>query len=390
MTSALTSRLGIALAALLGSCSGADASGGELGLRLVDAFPEHPKWWRPVLFVPAPGQSEWHVVGTQAGEVFAFEMSADGEGGEPTPWLDLSDATSNRSNEQGLLDLVFHPEFGTNGRVFVHHTLAGSRDGRLVEFRAPNGFEQPVDVATGRVLLRIEQPYVNHNGGELEFGPDGLLYIGLGDGGSAGDPQGRAQDLGTLLGKILRIDVDAESGELAYAIPPDNPFANVQGARPEIWALGLRNPWRFSFDPATGDLWAGDVGQIRFEEIDVVTRGGNYGWRRKEGFEDYDASARMGPEPWIDPVLAYPRSDGTSVTGGHVYRGDRTEALRDHYVFADYGSGRVWMVPAADPGGAAPTLLFRCERPASFGRDARGELYLCSFDGNVYRIESTR
>lgn len=389
MTSA-PHRLWIALATLLASCTGAGASGGELGLRLVDAFPEHPDWQRPLLFTAAPGDEGWHVVGLQRGEVMAFRVDADGRASEPEVWLDIRDATSRRGNEEGLLDVAFHPDFANNGRLFVHHSLAGEREGRVVEFRAPEGFSAPVDRTTGRTLLAIDQPYRNHNGGELEFGPDGMLYLGLGDGGSAGDPEGRAQDLGTLLGKLLRIDVDGESPGLAYAIPPDNPFADVDGARGEIWALGLRNPWRFSFDPATGELWVGDVGQLRFEEIDVVTRGGNYGWRRLEGFEVYDAGAAMGPNPPIDPVLAYPRSEGTSVTGGHVYRGERVEALRGQYVYGDYGSGRVWMVPAAAPSDTEPVLLFRCERPASFGRDARGELYVCSFDGRIYRIESAQ
>lgn len=363
--------------------------------RLERAFPAHPRWQRPLWFGAVPALEpraadahRTHVCVEQHGVLHAFELDAAGQAGAPRVLLDLSSRVCRIGNEEGLLGLAFHPRVAENGRVFVHYSVRGAQKGRLAEFRwAPGAGE--IDASRERILAEIEQPYRNHNGGELAFGPDGFLYWGLGDGGAAGDPQQNAQSMATWLGKILRVDVgDAASlGEApSLRAPADNPFVGRAGARAEIWALGLRNPWRFSFDPEGGALWCGDVGQNAEEEIDVIARGGNYGWRAREGRREYDAQARRGPGEFVEPVLVYPRDQGWSVTGGHVYRGRRVAALRGHYVYGDFVSGRQWAWPVAGAAERVPLALPNVEAPASYGVDAWGELYVCSFDGRIHRF----
>ncbi|HEX9891848.1 MAG TPA: PQQ-dependent sugar dehydrogenase [Actinomycetota bacterium] len=288
--------------------------------------------------------------------------------------------------EQGLLGLAFHPQ--DPSRFFVNYT---DREGDTVvsEFRA----ESPTrtDRGSERILLRIRQPFDNHNGGALAFGPDGYLYVAAGDGGSGGDPQGNGQRTDTLLGKILRLDVDRGA---PYSIPPDNPFADG-GGRPEIWAYGLRNPWRITFDRETGDLWIGDVGQNSVEEIDVLgpDRGGaNLGWNLLEGRECYTQGA-CDTGGLVPPVAQYPTAKGCAVTGGYVYRGHRHPAMRGAYLFADYCGGQVWGLDAAGAvraGRARHRLLKRTGLSvSSFGEDEDGELYLTDLAGGaVYRIEA--
>jgi len=257
------------------------------------------------------------------------------------------------------------------------------------------------DPDSERVILEVEQPWGNHNGSTVLFGPDGYLYISLGDGGAANDPLGSGQDLSTLLGTILRIDVDRQDDGRAYAIPADNPFVHRPGARGEIWAWGLRNVWRMSFDRETGDLWAGDVGQNRWEEIDLITKGGNYGWNIREGRHAFKAAASA--EALIDPVVEYPQRRGReiiglSVTGGYVYRGDRLAGLRGAYIYGDYVTGRIWALRYADGEVLAHREIYTPSTPvyiASFGEGPDGELYICGFDnlngrpggrGRLYRL----
>jgi glucose/arabinose dehydrogenase len=300
------------------------------------------------------------------------------------PFLDVSDRVV-AGGEQGLLGLAFHPDFATNGRFFVDYTdLDG--DTVVAEYAVLDGDADRVDPASERVLLRIGQPFANHNGGHLAFGPDGFLYVGTGDGGSAGDPMGNGQRLDTLLGKILRLDLDGRSGDRPYGIPPGNPFVEHEGARPEIWAFGLRNPWRFSFDRETGDLWIGDVGQGAFEEIDAVPgdeAGVNYGWNVMEG------RACFAPETGCDedglrlPVAVYGHGEGCSVTGGFVYRGSRWPGLAGAYLFSDFCSGTIWAVDAARPN-AGPTAVLETGRAiSSFGEDEDGELYVTDLAGGA-------
>jgi len=238
-----------------------------------------------------------------------------------------------------------------------------------------------LDLASEQVLLTIEQPFENHNGGGVAFGPDGLLYLGLGDGGSAGDPSGNAQNPARLLGKLLRIDVDSGT---PYAIPPSNPFASG-GGRGEVYAFGLRNPWRFSFDRATGALWLADVGQNTWEEVDIIVSGGNYGWSPREGTHCYPPGTLSCAGPYLDPVVEYSHAEGASITGGYVYRGAALPRLAGHYVYGDFGSGHIWAVPAAGP--YTPVQIAQGNAISSFGEDAAGELYVADLaTGQVSKL----
>ena len=308
------------------------------------------------------------------------------DGGRWSPFLDLRDRVL-AGGERGLLGLAFHPSYEANGRVFVHYTDKGG-DTTVSEFRGAGGLR--ADAATERVILHEDQPYSNHNGGMIAFGPDGFLYIALGDGGSAHDPQNRAQSLDTLLGKILRIDVDGASSLLApYANPRDNPFIGRAG-RDEVWAYGLRNPWRFSFDRQAGDLWIGDVGQADYEEIDVQRAdsagGENYGWSRYEGRHLKDAD-REAPDA-VMPVAEYDHDGGhCAVTGGYVYRGQAIGGLQGAYVFADYCSGVIWTLKADGSDGQALTQVHDTgHNISSFGEDEAGELYVVDHGGRVLKL----
>jgi glucose/arabinose dehydrogenase len=294
----------------------------------------------------------------------------------PAPFLDISSRVLS-GGERGLLGLAFHPAYARNGRYFVNYTRRPDHFTVIAEYRVSS--DPNVSERAERVVLVIEQPsYTNHKGGMIAFGADGFLYIGMGDGGSGGDPQNRAQNPQELLGKMLRIDVNRGS---PYAIPPDNPFVGG-GGRAEIWALGLRNPWRFSFDRQTRELWAGDVGQGAWEEIDVIRRGGNYGWRIMEGAHCYDPPQcdRQGLEL---PVAEYAHDSGRcSVTGGYVYRGTAIPRLAGMYVYGDYCSGEIFGLRGA----TRRVLLDTNLRISSFGEDQAGEVYVVDYEGGVYRL----
>jgi glucose/arabinose dehydrogenase len=300
-----------------------------------------------------------------------------------TPFLDIRDRVES-GGEKGLLSVAFHPKYKENGRFFVNYT--GRRDGVLKTIIAEYRVSQTnPDVAdrTERVILEIEQPFANHNGGLNKFGPDGLLYIGMGDGGAAGDPFNFAQNLESLLGKFLRIDIEKEP----YAIPQDNPFVGRADAQGEIWAYGLRNPWRFSFDRCTGRLFAGDVGQDRIEEIDLIEKGKNYGWRIMEGSQCFDPPSLCNTQGLELPIAEYDHSLGCSVTGGYVYRGTQFPTLIGHYLFGDYCSGRIWSL-TEDPQGRW-TMRQLIDSPfsiSSFGEDEQGELYVIHYGGAIYRV----
>jgi glucose/arabinose dehydrogenase len=303
------------------------------------------------------------------------------------PFLDIQQRVGSSGNEQGLLGLTFHPRYVENGYFYVNYTDTQG-DTVIARFRV-SANPDLADPATEQQLLKISQPYANHNGGVTAFGPDGYLYLGLGDGGSGGDPLGAGQNLDTLLGKILRLDVDTAE---PYAIPADNPFSEGNG-RPEIWAYGLRNPWRFSFDRLTGDLYIADVGQNSFEEINFQpassTGGENYGWNIMEGFSCFRSSEcdRTG---LTLPILDYPtRVDGNcSVTGGYVYRGDLLEEWQGVYLYGDYCSGRVWGLLQGEEGEWQNALLFETGQSiSSFGQDEQGELYLVGHRGSILRLD---
>ena len=259
-------------------------------------------------------------------------------------FLDLSDRVRIEGGEEGLLGLAFHPNYASNGYVYVYYSASSPRRSVIERFTVSAEDPNMADIESGLVILEISQPYSNHNGGQLAFGPaDGYLYIAVGDGGSGGDPDGHGQNRETLLGNILRIDVDNTEGDLNYRIPPDNPYAdNTQNFREEIFAYGFRNPWRMSFDPPTGQLWVGDVGQTAREEVGVVKLGENHGWNTMEGFLCFPSSADCNPSGLTLPVWDYGRSQGQSVTGGHVYRGSRVQEYAGFYFFADFATGRLW------------------------------------------------
>lgn len=340
---------------------------------------------RPVSIVNAGDGSGRLFIVLQEGRVLVH----DGTRLLPAPFLDISPLVSC-CRERGLLDIAFHPSYADNGLVFVSYTET-SGDSVIARYKV-SADPNRADPGSAEVLLSVAQPYGNHNGGQIRFGPDGYLYIGFGDGGSGGDPGNRAQNRRELLGKMLRIDIDRDSG---YAIPPDNPFVGDAATRDEIWALGLRNPWRFSFDRRTGDLFIGDVGQNRREEIDFQAAdspgGENYGWRLMEGSACYNPKVGCNDGTLVLPVLEVEHSAGNcSITGGYRYRGTRTPQADGIYFYADYCSGRLWgAVRQADGGWTATEVLDTGYDISTFGQDEAGELYLAHHSpsgGAVYRM----
>lgn len=304
------------------------------------------------------------------------------------PFLDINSLVSS-GGERGLLGAAFHPNYVGNGFFYVSYTDTAG-DSVIARYSIsldPNR----ADPTSGVILLTIPQPFGNHNGGQLHFGPDGYLYIGIGDGGSGGDPQNNGQDLGTLLGKILRIDVD--SG-FPFTVPPDNPFVGVVGAREEIWSFGLRNPWRFSFDRLTGDMFIGDVGQNSWEEVDFQpansTGGENYGWRLMEGNSCFNPAINCNNGTLTLPILVYDHSVGCSVTGGYLYRGSKNPNLNGLYLYGDFCSGLIWGAQEDGLGGWNTTVLLDTNFSIStFGEDESGEIYfahLSATDGTIYQV----
>jgi len=307
----------------------------------------------------------------------------------PKPFLDITALVTSSGSEQGLLGLAFHPDYANNGRFFVYYT-AKNGDNTLVRYQVSSD-PDVADPATATVLFAQPDPAQNHNGGMLAFGPDTYLYVGMGDGGSAGDPWGNGQKRDVLLGKLLRLDVD--HGE-PYAIPPDNPWPSASDARGEIWAYGLRNPWRFSFDRATGDLYIGDVGQGQYEEVDFQPAGEpggrNYGWNIREGMHCF-RSQNCDTNGLVDPIAEYTHEFGCSITGGYVYRGAAMPQFQGNYVYGDYCSGLIWTLKQTAPGQWAQNDLLDSKRSiSSFGEDETGELYLTDLGGGLYQFVENR
>jgi glucose/arabinose dehydrogenase len=349
---------------------------------------------RPVDLQHANDQSNRLFVVEQSGIIKVFQndpqVSSAGE------FLNITGRVNDSGNEEGLLGLAFHPDFQTNGYFYVNYTT--NQPDRTVISRFSVSATNPnlADPNTELIILEFSQPHSNHNGGQIAFGPsDGYIYIATGDGGSFGDPDCNAQDRATLLGAILRIDVDTTAGNLEYGIPPDNPFSNnTNGYREEIFAYGLRNPWRFSFDPPSGQLWTADVGQNTWEEINLVVNGGNYGWSIFEGNHCYNSPWPCNPPcdstGLIMPVWEYSHSLGQSITGGYVYRGTSVPELSGKYIYADYVSGRIWALEYDSTGIVQNSLLIDTNLLiSSFGTDEARELYICAFDGKIYRFQPT-
>lgn len=325
----------------------------------------------------------------QEGRIYGIDYSSASN--DTSLFLDISGKVigpSEGGSEEGLLGLAFHPNYSENGYFYVDYTTDSPRRTVISRFSVDESNASLADPLSEVVILEVEQPYANHNGGQIAFGPDGLLYVAMGDGGSSGDPLGHAQNLSTLLGSILRIDVDSTDPGLSYSIPSTNPFkGNILGFREEIYAYGLRNPWRFSFDSETGDLWVADVGQNAIEEIDIVVPAGNYGWAIKEGSSCYNPAIGCNSTGLIDPIHEYGHGVGRSITGGYVYRGAKIPSLIGMYIYADFVSGRIWALNYTDGEVIENLELFDTDLLiSSFGVDAANELYILSFDGRIYAI----
>jgi quinoprotein glucose dehydrogenase len=407
MTLALSA---VAAQGLAGPAWGQTVDVRPLPLRTVRAYPQ-VRLRRPVCITHAGDGSGRLFVVDEYGQVFI--LPKDPQGSEVKTFLDIEPKVDyeDKENEEGLLGLAFHPRFKENGQFFIYYTAKEPPHTSVIaRMRVSASHPDQADPASEEVLLTIRQPYWNHNGGNLVFGPDGYLYIGLGDGGSANDPHGNGQNLKTLLGSILRIDVDRKDSGKAYAIPPDNPFVTHPEARPEIFAYGVRNIWGLSFDPATGRGWAADVGQNIWEEINLLEKGANYGWNLREGMHRFDVRrAQPGPgrspaeqnrpeahdRPGLtDPIWEYHHdADGKSITGGVVYRGKRLPVLEGHYVYADYVSGKIWGLlydyqaervvanrPIAGPTGFNIPCM-------AIGTDEAGEVYLGDSFGQLWTFE---
>lgn len=347
-------------------------------------FERFGRFDQPIYVASPPGDQRIFVV-EQDGRIVE---AVDGRAKTPA-FLDIRGEVGC-CGERGLFSIAFAPDYAGSGLAYVSYT-DNSGDSRIEEYRVHPADPGRLDPATRRLILRVEQPFANHNGGLILFDPTGMLLVGLGDGGGAGDPGDRAQNLGTLLGKILRIDPRRPSEGRPYGIPSDNPFVGRAGARPEIWAYGLRNPWRFSFDPETSDLFVADVGQNRIEEVNFVPRGSqsgaNYGWPRYEGNEDFK-DVEIEESQLVRPVFTYPLSGGNcSVTGGGVYRG-RAAQLRGYYLFGDYCGGVVQGFKIAGGRASGHQIFGQLETSglSSFGEDSAGEMYVTSLRGDVLRI----
>ena len=357
---------------------------GDGTVELAVAFPELD-FSRPVDLQAPPDESNLLFVLEQGGVIRVFENEAGVE--EAGVFLDIRDRVNDSGNEEGLLGLAFHPDYADNGTFFVDYTASGPRRTVIARYQVDPADPQRARKDSEEVILEVEQPFANHNAGQIVFGPDGYLYITLGDGGSGGDPHDNGQDPTTLLGSILRIDVDAASDGLAYGIPADNPFVgNTDGYREEIYAYGLRNPWRISFDAENGRLWAADVGQNAYEEIDIIEKGENYGWNVMEGLHCYEPSSGCDREGLVEPIAEYDHSQGRSVTGGYVYRGSDVAPLVGKYVYGDFVSGRIWTLDYDGSTAEVEELFDTNLGISSFGVDRGGELYVLAFDGKIYRF----
>lgn len=396
------------------AADGVDTS--PLPLKTVRAYP-NLKPRRPVAITHAADGSGRLFVVSEYGQLLI--LPKDQNATETQTFLDIEAKVDyeEKENEEGLLGLAFHPKFKENGQFFIYYTAKEPPHTSVISRFTVSKDSNKADPQSEEVLLTIKQPFWNHNGGNLLFGPDGYLYIGLGDGGSANDPQGNGQKMSTMLGKILRIDVDRKDAGKAYAIPKDNPFVGKAGVAPEIYAVGVRNIWGMAFDPATKLFYAADVGQNLWEEINIIEKGGNYGWSVREAFHKFDKSepkvtTKTGPgrtpdlqnklDPkdnpaFIDPIWEYHHdTDGKSITGGVVYRGKKLPELVGHFVYADYVSGKIWALkydektkrvvanrPIAGPEGFNIPCM-------TIGADEAGELYLGDSFGQLWQFEATK
>lgn len=364
-----------------------------LAVRPVRAFPGL-KIELPVVIGNAGDGSNRLFVCGQKGVVYV--MPNDPKVEEPAVFLNISDHVvyKQNENEEGLLGMAFHPKYKENGEFFLYYNTTDKPHTTVVSrFKVSKDDPNKADPKSEEELLRIPQPYWNHNGGTLAFGPDGYLYIGLGDGGAANDPHGNGQNLNTWLGSILRIDIDKKDEGKKYAVPKDNPFVGKEKAQPEIYAYGFRNIWRMSFDRETGHLWAADVGQNLWEEIDIVVKGGNYGWNLREGLHKFGDKGSEARPDLIEPIWEYHHDLGKSITGGYVYRGKKVPALAGCYLYADYVSGKMWALKYDEKANkvVANYALQDEKMPIiTYGEDEQGEVYCSDMFGFIYRFEEAK
>jgi glucose/arabinose dehydrogenase len=360
------------------------ASGGTaIALKAVNAYPKLT-FESPVEYTYANDGTNRVFVVEQAGRIRVFDNNENAA--SAGTYLDIRNKVAY-GGEMGLLGLAFHPSFKENGFFYVNYTKDNPRETVVSRFKASSANATTVEPGSEVVLFKFSQPYSNHNGGKVLFGSDGYLYVSTGDGGSGGDPQNNGQNRSSWLGKILRVDVNStDKGN--YGIPSDNPFkGNKDGAREEIYAYGLRNPWRMSFDDKN-QLWVGDVGQNKIEEIDIVTKGGNYGWRIKEADQPFNAANNTATDKLVDPIWQYTHDNGdVSVTGGLVYRGQANPALRGKYVYADFASGRVWALTQNGSKADNQEIATKAGTISAFGEDQKKEMYLCDLgSGKIMKL----
>jgi glucose/arabinose dehydrogenase len=358
-------------------------------LKLVNAFPKLAIE-KPIGFAEANDGTGRIFISNQWGRLYVLPKGDDGSGA--TVFLDLKDRVLTRDNEQGFLSFALHPDFKTNRTIYLYYSRANPQRNVVARIKADAANPNVADPASEEeVLAQDHHEFGNHDGGTLLFDKAGLLYLSLGDGGAGGDPHGNGQNLGTWLGKIIRIDVDHPDAGKPYGIPKDNPFVGKEGAKPEIYAYGLRNTWRMSFDRKTGDLWAGDVGQNIWEEVDIIVKGGNYGWKAREGTHQFEKQAEV--PGTIEPVIDYNHNIGQSITGGYVYRGTKYPKLDGLYLYGDFNTGRIWGLRMVGGKAENAELAKGNWHFSSFGEDQAGELYALSYEGKngsegkVYRIE---
>jgi len=373
----------------------AEVDESPIDIEVVRAFP-NLRIRRPVVLTNAGDQSNRLFIVTQQGVIHVIPNHQEVK--ETQTFLDIEDQVvyDDRKNEEGLLGLTFHPNYEENGYFYVYYTTKDAPQTSVVSrFSVSKNNPNRADPDSEFELMRVSQPFWNHNGGTVEFGPDGYLYIVLGDGGKANDTLMNGQNVQTLLGSILRVDVDGTSKNRRYRIPADNPFANAGGlARPEIWAYGLRNVWRLAFDRETGLLWAGDVGQDIWEEINIIQPGGNYGWNLREGKHKFGPAGSEARSDLIDPIWEYHHDIGKSITGGEVYRGKQVPSLTGYYLYADYVSGKFWALkynPRTEQVEENRSLTSNSVKPVmTFGVDEAGEVYCSDAFGMIYRFQTTR
>ena len=369
--------------------TGVFAQDDTLPVKVEPAFP-NIRVNRPIVITHAGDNSNRVFIASQLGKIHVIPNDQAVE--ETSVFLDVEARVRyvDKMNEEGLLGFAFHPEYRKNGYFYLYYTTTDAPLTSVISRFSVSKDANVADPESEVELMRIKQPFWNHNGGTIAFGHDGYLYVGLGDGGKANDPFKNAQNLGTLLGSILRIDVDRHDAGKAYGIPRDNPFVNRDGARGEIYAYGLRNVWRLSFDRKTGALFVADVGQDIWEEINVVTKGGNYGWNLREGKHKFGPNGAEPSDSLVEPILEYNHKVGKSITGGHVYRGEQVKSLAGKYIYADYVSGIMWALAINKDNTAGTNYVIPWSKlpVLTFGEDQKGEIYFSTHlaGGRLYRF----